>query len=93
MFKPRRRSSPRQAFESVVLILLSVFFVFAYPTQKSPNADCSRYFLGVLVGSPSLRLAESEKRTIFRMHLENALKDMRLDEEDKVKNKECCRAF
>lgn len=57
---------------------------FGWTNQKSPNADCSRYFLGVLVGSPSLRLAESEKRTIFRMHLENALKDMRLDEEDKV---------
>lgn len=59
--------------------------------QKTPNADCSRYFLGVLVGSPSLRLAESEKRSIFRMHLENALKDMRLDVEDKVNECACVR--
>lgn len=52
--------------------------------QVSPEVDCSRYFMGVLVGSPSLRLTESEKRAIFRVHLERALKDMRLDEEDKV---------
>ena len=40
--------------------------------------------MGVLVGSPSLRLTESEKRAIFRVQLERALEDMRLDEEDKV---------
>ncbi|CAB1098104.1 unnamed protein product [Ectocarpus sp. CCAP 1310/34] len=52
--------------------------------QNTPDAECSRYFTGVLVGSPSLRLAESEKRAIFRIQLEHALEDMRLDEDDKV---------
>ncbi|CAM9979287.1 unnamed protein product, partial [Ectocarpus sp. 4 AP-2014] len=52
--------------------------------QNTPDADCSRYFTGVLVGSPSLRLAESEKRAIFRIQLEHALEDTRLDEDDKV---------
>ncbi|CAM9821657.1 unnamed protein product [Ectocarpus sp. 6 AP-2014] len=51
--------------------------------QNTPDADCSRYFTGVLVGSPSLRLAESEKRAIFRIQLEHALEDSRLDEDDK----------
>ncbi|CBJ27230.1 conserved unknown protein [Ectocarpus siliculosus] len=51
--------------------------------QNTPDADCSRYFTGVLVGSPSLRLAESEKRAIFRIQLEHALEDAHLDEDDK----------
>ncbi|CAM9327973.1 unnamed protein product, partial [Scytosiphon promiscuus] len=56
----------------------------AFLVQKTPDEDCSRYFAGVLVGSPSLRLAESEKQSIYRMHVKNALKGMRLDEEDKA---------
>ena len=59
--------------------------------QVSPEIDCSRYFLGVLVGSPSLRLTEPEKRAIFRVYLQHVLKDMRLDEEDKVQYcHRCC---
>lgn len=66
---------------------LAIFcFCFFVIAQNTPEADCSRYFMGVLVGSPSLRLTESEKRSIFRIHLEHGLKDMRLDEEDKVRN-------
>ncbi|CAM9275179.1 unnamed protein product [Ectocarpus fasciculatus] len=51
--------------------------------QNTPDADCSRYFTGVLVGSPSLRLADSEKRAIFRIQLEHALEDACLGEDDK----------
>lgn len=55
---------------------------------SAEETDASRgYFAGVLVGSPSLRLTESEKRSIFRVHLEHALEDMRLDEEDKVQRR------
>lgn len=61
--------------------------VAAVSQPYSPEeTDASRgYFAGVLVGSPSLRLTESEKRSIFRVHLEHALEDMRLDDEDKVR--------
>lgn len=52
--------------------------------QNTPDEDCSRYFAGVLVGSPSLRLTESEKQLIYRIQVEDALEDMHLGEEDKV---------
>lgn len=52
--------------------------------QRTPAEDYSRYFAGVLVGSPSLRLTDSEKQSIYRIHVERALQDMHLDEENKV---------
>lgn len=72
------------------LLLTIVFFALDwlyFPRQDYPDdldADCSRFFSGVLVGSPSLRLSDSEKKEIYRIHLDDVMKDMRLDERDKV---------
>lgn len=68
-------------------MLAMCVLVVAQPASAE-ETDSSRFLLGVLVGPPSLRLTDSEKLSIFRIHTEASLENMHLEDDAKVRERE-----